>query len=446
MAAFLASLPAQSSRRSEASGNPALNGGPTSPARVPDVQPGKEEPGLKSSSRTQEANAPAKDEQSNLFDTLHCAACHDAPETKEVDPAKLSLRRLDEKFPPGQLAEFLRQPEAFYAWIRMPNFKLTAVEARELAETLLGNADSAKSGPAPTDKALIERGRNLVQTSGCLNCHVLPLENRLQAPALSALHSRHLKDRAKISDGDCLGPTPRADYGFKAEEKAALEAFTLRGFDSLSRHVPVEFAERQSLALQCRQCHGVYEGFPPFDILGGKLKPEWSARFIAGEISYKPRAEFHPAGDAWLPARMPAFASRARWLAEGLAMQQGYPSKTPEEGPIDLEAAKIGEQLVGKEGGFACVACHAVGPVKAVAVFESEGTNLARATERLLRSYFLRWTRNPLSIDPQTKMPMYFDDGRSPLTEIYGGNADRQLEALWQYMRLGEKMPAPKTD
>ena len=101
---------------------------------------------------------------------------------------------------------------------------------------------------------------------------------------------------------------------------------------------------------------------------------------------------------------------------------------------------------MGKEGGFACVACHSVGPVKAVAVFESEGINLAFSAERLLRPYFFRWSRNPQSIDPQSKMPMYFDEGKSPFTEIYDGYADRQIHAMWQYLRLGDKMPAPKTE
>ena len=58
----------------------------------------------------------------------------------------------------------------------------------------------------------------------------------------------------------------------------------------LARHVPAEFAERQTRNLNCTACHGQVEGFPPLEILGGKLKPEWAGKFIAGEIGYKPRA------------------------------------------------------------------------------------------------------------------------------------------------------------
>ena len=62
--------------------------------------------------------------------------------------------------------------------------------------------------------------------------------------------------------------------------------------------------------------------------------------------------------------------------------------------------------------------------------------------ERLLPGYFRRWLRNPLSIDPQTKMPVYFDEGKSPLTETLDGDAEQQIEALWQYLRLGTQMGA----
>ena len=51
--------------------------------------------------------------------------------------------------------------------------------------------------------------------------------------------------------------------------------------------------------------------------------------------------------------------------------------------------------------------------------------------------------RNPLAIDPQTKMPVYFDEGKSPLTEVLDGDAEKQMTAVWHYMRLGPKMPPP---
>jgi mono/diheme cytochrome c family protein len=192
-------------------------------------------------------------------------------------------------------------------------------------------------------------------------------------------------------------------------------------------------------------CHGQPEGFPSLEILGGKLKPEWVAKFIAGEVGYKPRAEKHPRGEPWLEMRMPAFKSRAAFLAPGLAAQHGYPPQSSSEPPINHELAKIGQKLVGKDGGFSCISCHGVGKLEAMEVFESEGINLAYSYERLLPAYYRRWVRNPLSIDPQTKMPVYFDEGKSPLTEVLGGDAEKQMDAIWEYIRLGPNMPLPST-
>jgi hypothetical protein len=110
---------------------------------------------------------------------------------------------------------------------------------------------------------------------------------------------------------------------------------------------------------------------------------------------------------------------------------------------IDNALAEHGQKLVGKEGGFSCVSCHGVAGLTATEVFESEGINLAYSYERLLRDYFYRWMRNPLAIDPQTKMPVYFEDAKSPLTEILDGDAEKQIGAMWHYLRLGQKMPAP---
>jgi mono/diheme cytochrome c family protein len=140
---------------------------------------------------------------------------------------------------------------------------------------------------------------------------------------------------------------------------------------------------------------------------------------------------------------MPGFKARAPLIAEGLAASHGFGPKTTAEPAIDTELAKLGRTLVGKDGGFSCVSCHGVAGLAATDVFESEGINLAYSYARLLPDYYYRWMRNPLAIDPQTKMPVYFEEGKSPLTEILDGDAEKQIAAMWHYLRLGQKMPAP---
>jgi mono/diheme cytochrome c family protein len=388
-----------------------------------------------------EQPADQNQERKPVFERLHCVSCHNAPDQSETDVAKISLKHVAAKFREGKLAEFLMAPEQHFEWIRMPNFKLAPAEAKELVDFLLKHADKVEAKPAPSDKALVERGKQLVQNTGCLSCHSTPgLENKYAASALAKVSKDSKGCLAEKRDAKSRAP----DFGFTGREREALLAFVKTDFSSLSRHAPMEFALRETRLLSCAACHGQIELIPAFDVLGGKLKPEWAAGFLAGE-PFKVRADIHPKGELWVEARMPAFHSRAKLLAEAMAMQQGYPPKTPAEPPIDEEAAKIGHKMIGKDNGLSCISCHAVNDLPALEVFESEGTNLGLTGARLLKSYFFRWMRSPLAVDPTTKMPAYFEDGRSALTDYYEGDAEKQINALYEYIRQAEKMAVPAT-
>ncbi len=366
-----------------------------------------------------------------LFESLHCVACHVSPTEDKADPKRVALKQVKQKFAPGDLVKFLQKPTEHYEWIRMPNFHLKVEEANELAAFLLSKADASKDAPAAAADA-IARGKQLVTTVGCLSCHSGPDNNQFAGKRFGDLSAD------KWTQG-CLAETETGKapfFSFTKDERAALQAFAQTDRTSLKRHVAAEFAERQARNLNCMECHGKFEGFPVFSVLGGKLKPEWATRFIAGEVDYKPRP--------WIEGRMPGFPKYAEGVAHGLAAQHGLPSKTPAEPAIDKEAAEIGRQLIGTDGGFSCIACHAIGKLGATQVFESAGINFAHTGERLLPSFFHRWLLNPLRIDPQTKMPVYFDQGNSPLTDVLGGSADKQINALWQYIRQGKDMPMPK--
>ena len=377
-----------------------------------------------------------------LFETFHCSACHTPPDADGAEPAKIQLKQVREKFVAGDLVPFLQQPDRHYAWIRMPNFKLSADEAAQLAAYLLAGNNSAQTKTAaPIDAATLDRGCKLVQTTGCLNCHALKLENQFAATSLADILADKWNHGCLASHDATNGSPDQSQkapqFAFKPEERAALQAFGATDRASLTRHVLTEFADRQTRLLNCRECHGKIENVPNFEILGGKLKPEWSAAFIAGANTNRLRP--------WLEARMPAFANHAEDIAQGLAMLNGWPPRTPPEPPIDMDAAKVGQKLVSAAGGLNCVTCHAVGRVPSQ-IFETAGINFALSSSRLLKPYAVRWMRYPQLIDPSTKMPLYWDDdGKSPLTDIYGGDGTRQIDAIWEYLRLGDKIPPPPT-
>lgn len=386
-----------------------------------------------------ETPADQNQERKPIFERFHCIGCHNAPDKSENDPAKISLKHVAWKFGDGKnVVEFLKAPEQHFAWTRMPNFKLADVEAKELSTFLFKHSAQREHGAKAPEGG---RGQELVQTLGCLNCHVATsLENKFTALPLPKLTKEPKGCLAEKHDENSKAP----DFAFNTSQRDALLAFMKTDFASLTRHAPLEFAWRETRLLNCTACHGQIDFVPPLDVLGGKLKPEWAASFLGG-VPFKVRADKHPRGELWVEARMPAFKSRARLLAEAMAVQQGYAPRSLAEGPIDDEAAKIGQKMVGKDGGLSCISCHAVNELSAMEVFDSEGINLGLSHARLLRPYFFRWMRNPLAIDPQAKMPAYFEDGRSALTDYYDGDAEKQIRALYEYIRQADQMPAPAT-
>ena len=360
-----------------------------------------------------------------LFAELNCAACH----TSAGQPAaagKVALGQVRWKFgQAGSLAVFLQNPQAHYRWNRMPNFGLKPDEAAALAVHLFESAGLAKRDGLVANAASIVKGRKLVQSTGCLNCHALELENQFSAPVIA--------DLAK----GCLATEPASAprFAFSESDRAALRLFLREGRASLGRVSLAEFALRQSTDSNCANCHGQVALIPSFDVLGGKLKPEWAGRILAGEFAERARP--------WLAARMPAFPARADGLAKGLALLNGHPPVTPPGTPVDPEKAKLGRKLVSANGGFFCFSCHGIGDLKPAQVFDAQGINLARVGERLLPDYFSRWMRNPLRIDSQTKMPAYFNQGQSALFDVLDGDAELQIEALYHYILQGSAMIPP---
>ena len=363
-----------------------------------------------------------------LFAELNCAACH----TTAGQPAaegKVALGQVRWKFgQAGSLAAFLRNPQAHYRWNRMPNFALTPDEAAALAAHLFQSAGLAKRDGFAANTTTIAEGRKLVQSTGCLNCHALKLENHFSAPLIADLATGCLADNP---DG---AKSPA--FAFSESDRAALRLFLREGRASLGQVSLAEFAMRQSADANCANCHGQVASIPSFNVLGGKLKPEWAGRILGGSMAERARP--------WLAARMPAFPARADGLAKGLALLNGHPPVTPPDKPIDLEKAGVGRKLVSANGGFFCFSCHGIGDLKPAQVFDAQGINLARIGERLLPGYFRRWMRNPLRIDPQTKMPAYFNQGQSALFDVLDGDAEQQIEALYHYILQGNAMNPPE--
>lgn len=388
---------------------------------------------LKTSALPPTPNVPGTaDRGKHLFEDLHCGACHFPPgDSGAGDLRKIDLSEVGAKFRPGALASYLANPQAHYRWNPMPNFHLSAAEASDLAAFL---QDGLAVAPNSANEASRALGKSLVRERGCVNCHA-PTE-RIESfakPVAALAKSSH--------QAGCLAPEVsigRAPvFPLSERQRSALREFIANGLESLGRDTPREFALRQSERLNCRACHGQFESIPPFEMLGRKLKADWSARFIAGEIKQKPRP--------WLEARMPAFPAAASGLAQGLAALHGYGKDATEATSVDAKLAEIGRKLVSAQGGFSCVACHAVGEKNAAPVAEGAGINFSWSVPRLRPAYFCQWVLNPQALDARTKMPVYFDEtGRSPLADILDGDGTKQIEAIWEYLRSEAAVVSPR--
>lgn len=368
-----------------------------------------------------------------LFDALRCASCHVPPGDPDVPdvPDRIPLLHLARTFPPDALIDYLLQPHAHFASNPMPDFHLEPEDASHLAAWLMPNGEPSHTAPAGPDH--LARGKHLLETRGCLLCHQGPGTNRTQTPPF--------QDLARW-DQACLSVTPPEQpgvprYALTPQNLSDLRAFLAHPGPALTHHVPSAFTHRWIDHLRCQACHTSSTEFPRLDLVGDKLRPEWTTRLLAGKVPYTPRP--------WLEARMPAFPAFAAPLAEGLAAIHGWPPVSPQEPPPNPSSAAIGRQLVSASNGFSCVSCHAVGSQPATAVFDAPGVNFAHSAERLLPEFFSRWLRHPQSIEPATKMPLYFDDqGRSPLGDVLEGDGDRTIDALWHYLRLIHQLPPPE--
>ncbi|MES2697227.1 MAG: hypothetical protein V4773_27430, partial [Verrucomicrobiota bacterium] len=324
--------------------------------------------------------------------------------------------------------DFLTQPAAHHAYTSFPDVRLTRGEATKIA------AYVRSKQPAAANAAVAMRGNatagQAVVAASCVACHASPGVTAAapQAPAFEAMSRGDWSVRGCVAENRGRAP----DLRLTTEQKNLLHAFRNAdrdvGIQSLRRFAPWEYATSQMKQLNCVECHSGNSKVPEIAFAGEKFDRAWLEALLAGKHPTKTRG--------WLEARMPAFASRAQVLAQGIAARQGAPLAEVAKVPAPAaDRVALGAKIAGTEG-YSCVACHDAGSRKALQVFEGQGPNLRDAPNRLRYDYYQRWMHWPQRIAPTTIMPRYTKDRDHAVSDAhFGGDAEKQFEAVWQWMQ-----------
>lgn len=382
-----------------------------------------------------------------LYEVLGCIACHVVDGTGASDEFdRRSLVDVGRKYRrPDALRSFLLSPTKHFASTRMPTFDLTAGEAAALADFLVQKSSPATVSAFPSGD--VQRGKELFSSTGCGNCHRLDEDQSLPIGNLP-LAGTSERTMCLSADREPGGKAPVFNLT-KEQQLLMLLGYILRDDKSVNRSIPVETSARLVKSLNCAACHDrdgqrairmaaiaeegsglVPEVIPSLTWAGEKFRPDWTEKLLKGEVKAKPRP--------WLKASMPAFPAYAKALAEGLACEHAVDVEEAEEPAADTAMAEVGDELT-LATALDCRQCHAIGDQHPRGDDKTKialGINFDMIGDRMRRDAFHRFMLDPPRYDINTRMIKLSADGvKTKLDSVYDGDAQKQFEALWQFIQ-----------
>ena len=387
-----------------------------------------------------------------LYHEIGCVACHapasDFKPVREASAHAVPMPDMRRKTSLPALQDFLLNTGKYRADQRMPPFPLTEQEAMDIAAHLLDFQSSdpreaATLKPWPeSGAAAIERGRLVAEELNCAACHQLPGIER--KPAVSIGNPA----------GHCLTGGGSVRYGLSGEQQSALVAYLTeegsdppdggrRMVDLLGRFNCYACHERGGSGGPTRETDAFFIGDPalgdagrippPLDHVGYKLLPE----ALVGVIANRKGARVRP----YLKTRMPAYLEP---LASGLAKElidQDQPRGRLGPGLpeiADIDDPEAGKKLLGTNGGVNCITCHRWGDRPSLGI---QGMDISSLDERLSPEWFRDYLLDPAKYRPGTLMPAMWPGGKSSISDVLGGDAEKQIGAIWSFIRDAEALP-----
>jgi len=167
---------------------------------------------------------------------------------------------------------------------------------------------------------------------------------------------------------------------------------------------------------------------------GSKVKPEWLYAFFKEPITIRP----------WLDVRMPTFGLEdEHWntvldyfsaISETVGHFRTDPTITLSDVPA--EGQELFELL-------RCQQCHVLDSIPDDQPSDNLAPDLRMASERLQADWILEWLREPLAIQPGTRMPMLWTELPQSFYPQFDQNGERQILAIRDYLLTFRGGPSP---
>ncbi len=358
---------------------------------------------------------------------------------------------LAKKYTLRGLTLFLLDPSRYRSGGRMPDLKLSPVEAADLARYLIdrdgrGDEDEAADSNVPIGDPAA--GRDAFILHRCASCHQTPgIASDLEADAFPQLKALPTENpNGCLTKDHASGPAYALD---SVQQEAILTALRAGKTEVELGDIDINKRLKQRLLqLNCYACHerdgrggvgrrrkdyfhsvghvdlGDEGRLPPvLSGVGRKMVTAWMERVLAGK-----NAEIRP----HMTIRMPKYhvgdvETLPKWFAQVDAHGTAR-DKTDRKMPVDAsDLVEAGRKLMD----IGCVQCHQFDGFTTPGVV---GVELAGVTQRVNREWFRAFMRNPAPLKPGTRMPNFFPGGKAQDTELLGGDPSLQIMAMWAYL------------
>jgi len=298
------------------------------------------------------------------------------------------------------------------------------------------------------DASLIGRGRELFGELGCANCHVLEDKGE-------QLKSNPGKALAELNmSGGCLGSVQKKstspNFDLSPAQQNAIAA-------AVAEKSPVDsdVIHQTMVTFNCYACHQRNDvGGPEFDRnplflttqhemgdegrvppplngVGDKLRENWLRNVLQNGANDRP----------YMVTRMPKFGGdNVGHLAKAFVeADQRNEAQLAQFDDPEHRVKSAGRELVG-DNGLACIKCHTFSKYRATGI---QAISLTDMTRRIREDWFLRYLYEPSKYRPGTRMPTGFPNGEAVVKDIYDGDPNKQISAIWTFLSEGDKAGIP---